>query len=375
MNARLASSSTSEVYKECLDNFLVGLIDGGHVLQRKLLEWEYDSNTTTTSATTSYPSTLLDRVERDAIGTALSQHPEFRKVIQSISKLVCEMQCIKFVGGQNAASSRRRRRMVQYAAREENLKNAVKSLKIMTTATTTTTTSSFSTLVASRSNQHNPNGYFEDRRMNHRLLRSQSLPTATTGTNDDGICSRQFWEKTSSGQEVLVPSSSSKSSRPQRPPVLRRALTSDEEYDQYKALSYMIIPAEKRLLAALTRFPLPAGIVENDDATTTATTSYLHSSTSISSAVVDDIHFLSSSQRTGAGCDCPQDGSEKVVAHKKIQNPIEEDAAVSFPSVAFVLSMNFNNGATTTTATASSSNDNMAHHIAENLRRSLPLLS
>ncbi len=330
-------STTSEVYKACLDNFLVGLIDGGDVLQRKLLEWEYDSTTTTTASDITYPTTLLGSVDRNAIGTTLSQHPEFQKVIQNISQLVCEMQCIKFVGGKNAASSRRRRRMVQYAAREENLKNAVKSMKSMTAITTT---SSLSPL-EDRSYEDNPNCFFEDRRMNHRLLRSQSLPTAAINSNDE-FCTKRFWEKTS--RQALL----SSSNRP-RPPVLRRALTSDEEYDQYKALSYLIIPAEKKLLAALNRFPLPTGIVENE-ATTTSTTSFLQFSTSIS-AVVDEIH-LSPSQRIGGGYDGSREVSERV-AHK-LQNPIEEDTAASFPSMAFVFSMNFNNGVITTTSSSSS---------------------
>ena len=104
----------AEAYKECLDNFLEGLIEGGDLLKRKLLECEYDRDSVSYQA-------ALDGVDRDAIGNILCEDQAFREAVRDISQLFSEIQCIKFVGGKNAASSRRRRRMAQYAAREENL--------------------------------------------------------------------------------------------------------------------------------------------------------------------------------------------------------------------------------------------------------------
>jgi hypothetical protein len=353
-----SNASFAEAYKESLDNFLEGLIDGGAVFKRKLLECEYEASSRSSSSSSLSSSdatyqTLLNSVDRTTIGTTLSHHPEFRLVIQNISQLICEMLCIKFVGGQNAASSRRRRRMVQYAAREENLKNAVKSLSSVMTTPTATTTSSSSAL------ENHIKDSCRDGETN-RLLRSKSLPTATS---DDGIWTRQFWNK-SDAERLLV------SSRPR--PLLRRALTSDEEYDQYQALSTMILPVEKSLLAALNRFPLPAGIVEDDITATTATTFSLPSSSS--STTVEEDGAMIPPQLSGGQDDAlsRDEVSERV---SKSQNPIDDDASFLFPSMTFVLSMNCGSGgATTSTSPIAVDDDALAHHIPQQLRVGLPLM-
>jgi len=242
--------------------------------------------------------------------------------------------------------------MVQYAAREENLKNAVKSLNSIMKMTTTT--SSLSAL------ENHINDQDFDRGTNNRLLRSKSLPAATSGNES---WTRQFWDKPDA-ERLLVPS------RPR--PLLRRALTSDEEYDQYQALSTMILPVEKSLLAALNRFPLPAGIVEDDMTATTATTISL-SSSSITTAIEEE-DVLVPPQLSGGHDDAPSPdvGSERV---SKSQNPIEVDASISFPSMAFVLSMNCGSGgATTSTSPIAVDADALTHHMPEKLRVGLPLL-
>ena len=365
-----ATSTSAEVYKECLDNFLVGLIDGGDVLLRKLLEYEYDFTTTTTDATSSSGTTtsnhqnllLLDGVDRTAIGTTLSNHPQFRHAVHNISQLLVEMTCVKFVGGQNAASSRRRRRMVQYAAREENLKNAVRSLNGMTASTTATSTTAYSLPSFENHDTNNQDiqrdDCLEDGAVTkHRLLlRSQSLPTAT----------RRFWDEKPDAAAT----------RPRPPPLLRRALTSDEEYDQYKALSSRILPVEKILLAALNRFPLPADVLK-DDTTTTALPRQCSSSSSTSRTAVKDGGALALAHCQITGCaqeDTRDDSSHRVqIAQNLIE---EEDNATAFQlsSMAIVLSMNFNTS-DTSTLSANVDDNALAHHIPEKLIvGSLPLL-
>ncbi len=186
------------------------------------------------------------------------------------------------------------------------------------------------------------------------------LPAATSGNES---WTRQFWDKPDA-ERLLVPS------RPR--PLLRRALTSDEEYDQYQALSTMILPVEKSLLAALNRFPLPAGIVEDDMTATTATTISL-SSSSITTAIEEE-DVLVPPQLSGGHDDAPRPdaGSESV---SKSQNPIEEDSSISFPSMAFVLSMNCGSGgATTSTSPIAVDDDALTHHMPEKLRVGLPLM-
>lgn len=199
----------AEVYKECLDTFLEGLVEGGGALKRKLLECEFKKD---------YQA-ILDKTDRKTIGRILCLHPVFRSAVRDISQLFNEMQCVKFVG-QNAASSRRRRRMVQHSAMEENLKNAVESLSLSTC------------------NDNNSMGH--QHKLNH-----------LSGASDNEAWMNCFWEK-----------EMGRFSRPR--PLSRRAITSDEACDHYKALSSMIVPAEESLAIALNRFPLPASVVGND---------------------------------------------------------------------------------------------------------------
>lgn len=112
----------TEVYKECLDLFLEGVVDNGGALKRKLLECEYRKDQINWENT-------LSTVDRKSIGRILSLQPEFRLAVHEISQLFQEMQVVKFVG-QNPASSKRRRRMEQQAAREENLVSKVYTILI-----------------------------------------------------------------------------------------------------------------------------------------------------------------------------------------------------------------------------------------------------
>ena len=112
----------TEVYKECLDLFLEGVVDNGGALKRKLLECEYRKDQIDWENT-------LSTVDRKSIGRILSLQPEFRLAVHEISQLFQEMQVVKFVG-QNPASSKRRRRMNQQAAREENLVSKVYTILI-----------------------------------------------------------------------------------------------------------------------------------------------------------------------------------------------------------------------------------------------------
>eukprot|EP00581_Thalassiosira_minuscula_P036462 CAMPEP_0184448322 /NCGR_PEP_ID=MMETSP0740-20130409/4314_1 /TAXON_ID=385413 /ORGANISM="Thalassiosira miniscula, Strain CCMP1093" /LENGTH=246 /DNA_ID=CAMNT_0026818201 /DNA_START=227 /DNA_END=964 /DNA_ORIENTATION=+ len=112
----------AEVYKECLDTFLEGLIEGGGSLKRKLLEAEYKKDSEHSEA-------ILEQVDRKAIGNTLCRNPDFRVTVREVSQLFVEMQCVKFVG-QTAASSRRRRRMAQHSTMEKNLTKAAESLSV-----------------------------------------------------------------------------------------------------------------------------------------------------------------------------------------------------------------------------------------------------
>jgi len=197
----------AEVYKECLDTFLEGLVEGGGALKRKLLECEYKKDN----------QGILNETDRKTIGRVLCLHPVFQEAVRDISQLFSEMQCVKFVG-QNAASSRRRRRMVQHSAMEENLKNAVESLSLSTC---------------------------------NDEMDQQRLHPSMNGASDNEAWMSCFWEK-----------EMGRFSRPR--PLSRRSITSDEVCDHYKALSTMIIPAEESLAIALNRFPLPASVAGDD---------------------------------------------------------------------------------------------------------------
>eukprot|EP00581_Thalassiosira_minuscula_P021179 CAMPEP_0184441394 /NCGR_PEP_ID=MMETSP0738-20130409/756062_1 /TAXON_ID=385413 /ORGANISM="Thalassiosira miniscula, Strain CCMP1093" /LENGTH=280 /DNA_ID=CAMNT_0026809319 /DNA_START=99 /DNA_END=939 /DNA_ORIENTATION=- len=121
----------AEVYKECLDTFLEGLIEGGGSLKRKLLEAEYKKDSQRYEA-------ILEQVDRKAIGNTLCRNPDFRVTVREVSQLFVEMQCVKFVG-QTAASSRRRRRMSQHSTMEKNLTKAVESLTVESSMTNSMT--------------------------------------------------------------------------------------------------------------------------------------------------------------------------------------------------------------------------------------------
>lgn len=207
----------AEVYKECLDMFLEGLVEGGGGLKRKLLECEYKRDSERYQA-------VLAQVDRKAIGRILCLNPDFRSAVREISQLFLEMQCVKFVG-QNAASSRWRRRMVQHKAMEDNLKHAVESLSM-----------------ASPTPQPSSN----EKKGLHRRQLSRSMSCIS---NESG----ETWEKTFWEKEM------GRFSRPR--PLSRRSITSDEEDNRYKVLSSMIVPAEESLSVALKRFPLPASVV------------------------------------------------------------------------------------------------------------------
>lgn len=214
----------AEVYKECLDTFLEGLIEGGGALKRQLLECEYKKHGDSYHA-------ILDRVDRKTTGRILCLNPDFRAAVRDISQLFREMQCVKFVG-QNAASSRRRRRMVQHAAMEENLKNAVESLNMSTSA----------------DSERKISCNDEELEQPKILTRTISLSSTASGTSDNDAWMKGFYEK-----------EMGRFSRPR--PLSRRAITSDEENAHYKALSSMIVPAEQSLVIALNRFPLPSSVV------------------------------------------------------------------------------------------------------------------
>ena len=191
--------SHSEVYKECLDLFLEGLVEGGGALKRKLLEYEYKQN-------------WASYEDGKTIGRILCLHPEFRLAVHDISELYLEMQLVKFVG-KNAASSRGRRRQQHAAVVEENLKSAVESL-------------SASTAPPPRMSSH----------------------THTTSNTEAWM--KCFWEKEMGRFE-----------RPK--PISHRAITSDEGYEYYESLSSLMLPSEQTLVMALNRFPLPDSVLRH----------------------------------------------------------------------------------------------------------------
>lgn len=193
-----------------------------------MLECEYKKNCDSYQA-------LLNRIDRKTTGRILCLHPEFRAAVRDIQQLFREMHCVKFVG-QNAdcASSRRRRRMTHHAAMEENLKNAVESLSMSSTDTS------------------ERNSFLDQDMSQKQLKRHRSLNSVASGTSDTESWMKCFWEK-----------EMGRFSRPR--PISRRAITSDEAHEHYKAVSLMMIPAEEMLVIALNRFPLPDSVVGGDN--------------------------------------------------------------------------------------------------------------
>jgi hypothetical protein len=196
----------AEVYKECLDLFLEGLVDNGGIIKRKLLECEYKK------ASDNYQP--LDQVDRKRIGRILCLHPVFPLLIQDISQLFNEMSVVKFVG-LNAASSKRRRRKRFNSAMEENLKHAVESLTM-----------------SSDTDEKSPN-----------KKRKSSESENETWMNN-------FWEKEMGRFKRPRPLTSS---------VSLSGVISPTEH--YKELSNAIVPAEDILHIALNRFPLPDSVL------------------------------------------------------------------------------------------------------------------
>ena len=198
----------AEVYKECLDLFLEGLVDNGGIIKRKLLECEYKK------ASDNYQP--LDQVDRKRIGRILCLHPVFPLLIQDISQLFNEMSVVKFVG-LNAASSKRRRRKRFNSAMEENLKHAVESLTM-----------------SSDTDEKSPN-----------KKRKQD-----DSTSENETWMNNFWEKEMGRFKRPRPLTSS---------VSLSGVISPTEH--YKELSNAIVPAEDILHIALNRFPLPDSVL------------------------------------------------------------------------------------------------------------------
>jgi len=209
----------AEVYKECLDTFLEGLIEGGGSLKRKLLEAEYKKDSEHSEA-------ILEQVDRKAIGNTLCRNPDFRVTVREVSQLFVEMQCVKFVG-QTAASSRRRRRMSQHSTMEKNLTKAAESLSV----TNSTSKRSCSEETGSVPPIFGSMSMSSDRSTSETVKASEAWMEC-------------FWEK-----------EMGRFSRPR--PLPRRLETSE---DHYKQLSRMIVPGEKSLATAIRRFPLPTSI-------------------------------------------------------------------------------------------------------------------
>ena len=224
-------------YKECLDLFLEGLIDGGGALKRKLVEIEEDDNCDA--------NTLLKEVDREAVGVILARHPGFQSAVRGISHLLFEIQCVKFVA-QNAASSRRRRRMTQNAAVAENLKNAIASFNL-----SMSDLSSQSSLDRSCSNDR------EERREEPPSDESK-FPSIIQLKRSKTLASTHFIEEEFRGSSRLpLPRPSMRG---------RRAVTTSavNDCDQYVLLSQRIVPVENSLTLALHRFPGVTSIIRNN---------------------------------------------------------------------------------------------------------------
>ena len=199
-NCKLYAYQSLETYTQCLDAFLA-------VFHQPILESELESNNNTNDGRpiAAAPSD----VDLTAISNILYHRSDFRDAVKSAQRLLSEIRCVRFVGGENAASSRGRRRMDQRAMRTENLRNAAASLL--------------------RNDD-------EERIAEDILI--NTLPRSRSKT----------WEGTTTTATLST-------SRPR--PIHRRALTSDEERDRYTALAMEIAPAEALLVAALERFSVP----------------------------------------------------------------------------------------------------------------------
>mmetsp|Transcript_16520 Transcript_16520/g.21209 ORF Transcript_16520/g.21209 Transcript_16520/m.21209 type:complete len:386 (-) Transcript_16520:97-1254(-) len=253
----------AEVYKECLDTFLEGLIEGGGALKRKLLEAEYKKDSEHSEA-------ILEQVDRKAIGNTLCRNPDFRVTVREVSQLFVEMQCVKFVG-QTAASSRRRRRMSQHSTMEKNLTKAVESLTVE------------SSMTNSMTSPHPKRSCTEERSSRPQIFRSMSMSSEMSETTT----ASEAW------MECFYEKEMGRFSRPR--PLSRRLVTSD---DHYKQLSKMIVPGEKSLATAIRRFPLPASItggnllLKSQTSCPTASSLGLEKPTTVpSSALVDSKHL------------------------------------------------------------------------------------
>jgi len=216
-------------YKECLDLFLEGLIDGGGTLKRKLMELEYEEDYEEQEAR------ALEGVDREAIGSILGRHPGFRSAVRGISHLLREMQYVKFVA-QNAASSRRRRKMTQDAVVVANIANAIASLNLSTSDLTTPT--------------------FE-RSVSHEETRDEPPAEAWEQPFVVQIPRSKSWASTHSTKDEVRRNPP----LPRPSPIGRRAITSEEDYDRHVSLYLMLIPVEKSLTSALYRFPGVSSII------------------------------------------------------------------------------------------------------------------
>jgi hypothetical protein len=203
-----AYQSCVETYTQCLDAFLAVFQEGNN----------------NTNDGRPIDAALSD-VELTTISNILYHRSDFRDAVKSAQRLLSEIRCVRFVGGENVASSRGRRRMDQRAMRTENLRNAAASLL----------------------RNDDKERIAEDILIN-------TLPRSRSKT----------WEETTKASNVTAKATHNlqSSSRPRL--IHRRALTSDEERDRYTALAMEIAPAEAMLVAALERFSVPKSDALND---------------------------------------------------------------------------------------------------------------
>ena len=202
-----AYQSCVETYTQCLDAFLAVFQEGNN----------------NTNDGRPIDAALSD-VELTTISNILYHRSDFRDAVKSAQRLLSEIRCVRFVGGENVASSRGRRRMDQRAMRTENLRNAAASLL--------------------RNDD-------EERIAEDILI--NTLPRSRSKTWEETTTTTTTTTKTATVTQNLQHSLSS--SRPR--PIHRRALTSDEERDRYTALAMEIAPAEAMLVTALERFSMP----------------------------------------------------------------------------------------------------------------------
>ena len=200
---------SAEAYKECLDLFLEGLIDNGIALKTRLNELElqpdYDGNN----------GAVLDAdtdVDSAAVGKALHGNPEYARSVAGISDLLREIQYAKFVS--HSASSRRRRRMNQRRAVDNNMKRALESLSM------------------------------EEK---HPIKDINVLEQVT---------------KPSLKRSTSMPDTELSS----KPSLIRRAVTSTDDFNRYDDISILLEPVEKALVVALKRFPAPTSVENAESA-------------------------------------------------------------------------------------------------------------